>query len=197
MDEKRKPGRPPHDISSNVETETLLSVSLPKVEVLNDIKHKGSKIIKKGDANFRHDLFELEPAECLKDVTPYAKRATIVRVEHKHYFHTFDTRRGKKLTSTEPKQGHIHEMTFIEHDDGSVSAECGPPLRERILTDGNGEESGAEWVPVSFLDKKTRSQQVDDHRHVVTYVGSETMSVNGNKARNSQTAKDIVSLLKE
>ncbi len=187
MNEPKKLGRPPRQNSTDEATD-LVTTDAPQTT--------GAKIVRKGDMVFRHDLFELEEAIGKKNLTPYAKNVKIEEVPHRHFFHSHDTRRGKKLTQTFEKQGHFHKVDVTYHKDGTISAICGPPLREQVITDENGDVTGVEVVPVKFRDKTKRMDIIDNHTHECVYMGSQEMSINGNKARNNQTAKEIATLLK-
>lgn len=100
-----------------------------------------------------HDLFRLDDAVTLKNISFNEDHPNWERVPHRHYFHTV-TSDGKKQETSAPSSGHYHHVKVEENDAGEiVSVECGPPM---VMHMG-----------------KSHPYKNDNHTHELSYISSE------------------------
>ena len=116
---------------------------------------KTNKRFYQGQQELDSDLFKLDVAQMMKNISWNEKRPDYVKVEHCHFMRTVDSS-GKKLDTCSPVGGHFHTVTITEHEDGSLSAECSPAQQWGTL---DGKRAG---VPIPS----------DNHTHDVTYLKS-------------------------
>lgn len=141
-----------------------------------------------GDRELDHDLFKLEPATLVKDVS-YTDVPVFERFEHTHLFHTIDSD-GRKLSQCTPAGGHVHELEQLTVDDsGRPVAIFGPPMK--LTTKRRGRKWIRELVPIEFpLEHQDPAQAVkgDFHTHVVTYKLSQKIKP---RLANAEAAKFV------
>lgn len=127
----------------------------------------------KGTEGFRHDLFKLKPAEMLKNQSFKKGRVQIEKVEHTHFFHTFDSN-GKAQEFSTPTGGHFHEISWEVDDSGDLQAKCGPAMQyvyKKLA--GRQRKKIAE---IKWNDEEMERIVVDDHTHECEYRWSEELS---------------------
>jgi hypothetical protein len=73
------------------------------------------------------DLFKLEVADMEKNIALDGQRPNIEKIEHCHFFRTFDSS-GKKLERCSYVGGHSHDVITEYGKDGSITAKCGEPV---------------------------------------------------------------------
>lgn len=147
------------------------------------------KLAWKGHTEFRHDLFKLEVAVMKKNVSYKKFEPDLKNVEHAHFFHSHDMK-GKVLLHSQAVGGHFHEVKVVwgKEADGTPFIEkliCGEPLRQVQKRTKGGRvktviepvrfETGTAAVDDTDEDERT-GFEVDDHRHELTYMGSEMIS---------------------
>ena len=86
----------------------------------------------KGQSEFLHDLFKLELASLTVNKAWNPRAPRLSTIEHCHHFHTRNSE-GKEMTKSNRTNGHYHEVTWGENDDGTLWAECGPAMTEKIV----------------------------------------------------------------
>ena len=154
------------------------------------------KITWKGQQEFRHDLFKLEPAICKRNQSYTTGMPQIEDVTHTHHFHSVD-RAGKVCVVASMACGHTHEVKVQTADDGSLKASCGPAIKEVKTKTKNVNVAGKKkLVPVQWKDDALSSDEdqgyvVDTHTHAVTYKWSEVISPNQLKAQQEQDSKKL------
>lgn len=136
------------------------------------------------DVAFRHDVFRSDNKEALRDVSYKHMQPDLQKIAHAHVYHSHSNS-GKKNTKTGSACGHWHN---VEHYDdpvtGQITAKCGPAMHEVQVQIEDTNEFFTKVEPVSFIKidrsggentgKKIRI--MDDHTHVLEYLGSEDLS---------------------
>lgn len=148
-----------------------------RIAVQKEDKPKQSSKIWKGQEQFEHHLFKLEPTDCIKNksFTPYSPN-TYTR-QHSHFFHSVD-RKGKPQTTCGPSAGHFHEVEVVWDGDELVSVKCGPPIRLKYRMQRNKEMRRVrEAVVYKGRDESGADDIIDNHVHDVTYVRSEILKL--------------------
>lgn len=130
-----------------------------------------------------HHLFKAEVAKFLKNDSYKKDNPILIPMEHAHIYHSCDSL-GRPIDHTGFVGGHCHEVKITDNGDGSISVECGPPLRKEIFKGRDGRKK-TRFVPVRFFDKFAGEDdesahggewKVDAHTHKMTFMGSETWS---------------------
>jgi len=135
---------------------------------------KEPKIQWKSSKEWRIDLFRLEIAHRLTDVTNWQKHLpTIVRQAHKHFYRTTD-RKGTPVFRSTINAGHFHDISLRVKPDGSFDTDCGPPLYSTVEI--KHERAVSKTKKRTFFDKRTEETTEDDHRHKIVYEHSEMFS---------------------
>lgn len=138
-----------------------------KLEAYEQIQNKNEALrTVKSDQKVWHDLFRLENTKTRKNMSYHddEKMAIWVDVEHKHHFHTHDSK-GKKQKFSAPGAGHFHEVI----------------VTEKVVKDADGNEQkvlvGECGPPMVMHNRKPHAYKNDDHRHDVSYIFSEEIEV--------------------
>jgi hypothetical protein len=124
------------------------------------------KRVYKDKMTFDHDLYCLENAELVRNISWNPKSPLWEPFDHKHFFHSYDSD-GKKQTRSVPALGHFHPMIEEKTSaDGLPTMRCGPAMKEVMMLDDNGQY------------KKTAVElpKREQHVHVVTYRSSEKLT---------------------
>ena len=172
-DEKKKPGRPPKTpINSAEHRLTQAGRAAPATNQENLDVIPETKPSKPSEQNKRwyttgveldHDLYKLEPAAMLRDVS-YNSDAVYTRFEHCHVYHTI-TSDGKRLDTSAATGGHFHVMSLepAKDENSPPVVTCGPPVR--YAWQKKGKRQIKVTVPYCRGD--------DTHTHDVIYIRSE------------------------
>lgn len=164
-------------MSNETDSKTIKSskTAKPKVE---------PRIIERSKRKVLHHLFKAEIAKFKKNTshTPGAPR--FLDVEHVHFFHSVDSV-GHAQQFTNHVGGHCHKVEWSVDENGSLVAKCGPAVRKKKKMTRNGVQTVYEPV---FYERKfseesgytenideiaTTERIVDNHRHEMTYLGSD------------------------
>lgn len=130
------------------------------------------KIFYKNNRGFRHDLFKCELEDFSKNVSWQKGIVDIKKVEHVHFFHSHNSQ-GVVQKYSNAVGAHFHEIKTWVSEDGEMKAECGPPLRKVLKRlKNNLMKSVIENVSWSDSDDGI---VLDNHKHKVTYLGSENI----------------------
>ena len=138
---------------------------------------------KRGAQAVTHHLFKADVAKFLKNDSYKKDNPLLIPMEHAHIYHSCDSL-GRPIAHTGFVGGHCHEVTITNQDDGSISVECGPPLKKEIFKGRDGRKK-TRFVPVKFFDKYAGEDseshdggewKVDAHTHPMLYLGTETWS---------------------
>lgn len=89
------------------------------------------KRVFKGDHEITSDLFKLEVATFLRNVSFNPKKPISEPVEHCHFYHTFDSS-GRNLIKCNSVGGHYHEVKVRVDEDGNLVGETSAPLRNSL-----------------------------------------------------------------
>lgn len=156
-------------------------------EALKESKKVEPQIMWKSQREFRHDLFKLENEAAQKNVSYKARAPMLIREEHSHVFHSVD-RKGEKNIYCAPKLGHFHKIETHDEEgnllldaEGKPAPRCGPPLSWTYKKIGNGKPrkfpATIQFEDATQVDKNGEYLvHKDDHRHKMTYLGSEMIS---------------------
>lgn len=149
-------------------------------------------------ASKHHHLFKAEVAKALKNTSWKPGQPNIVKVEHCHFFHTIDSGlRSLKYTSA--INNHYHEVKWRVDSNGDFVAECGPPIRKLQKTRRDGSTYSVEGpitIDNDYPDQNGMPEKiVDDHRHEMTYIGSDLISPKMIKAIQEKTAAALAEQL--
>lgn len=149
------------------------------------------KVFMRGSQEFRHDLFKLEAADFMKNISWVSKAPNLIKMPHAHVFHSHNDRGQLNKYST-AVGGHFHEVAMKMLPDGSIVAECGPALKEVKRKTSQGKVKTT-IEPVRFDDEET-GVTVDGHTHPATYLGSEVLSASHIQQIRSQNQSYVQSL---
>lgn len=162
---------------------------------------KELKLFSRNSAEFRHDLYELDPQPCKKDGSWKTNQPMLTERVHDHIYHSHD-KKGRANDYCSPSLGHFHKiMTHDEQgnpyvsSDGHPEPRCGPPLK--IVYDKLPSGPRKRISTIQFKDDRQVDQQgnslviKDQHIHKVIYRGSEMLSEH---KRQAQVAKDAEKL---
>lgn len=123
----------------------------------------GNSRVYAGNMELDHDLFKLEVAPMMKDLS-WSDIPNYVQVEHCHFYHTIDSS-GRKLLESSSVGGHFHEMFLTEQQGKAPSVVCGPPVKYVL------KKVAGRWKKV------TEQIKADSHVHNVKYVSSEKVQL--------------------
>lgn len=138
---------------------------------------------KRGAQEVKHHLFKAEVAQFLKNDSFKKDNPLLIPMEHAHIYHSCDSL-GRPIAHTGFVGGHCHEVKIDNHPDGSITVECGPPLKKEVYKGRDGRKK-TRFVPVKFFDKYAGEDdesatggewKVDAHTHILRYIGTETWS---------------------
>lgn len=150
------------------------------------------KVIWRGQREWRHDLYKLK-LSLFKKNESYRKYEPQLRdVEHVHFYHSTD-RTGRPLETSGAVGGHFHKVTVKTLPDGTMTAECGPPIRWVERRQRNG-KMVRELAAVKFNDGDDGRWITDDHTHEVEYLGSEMVSEAGFAKQASEDKAKLANL---
>lgn len=96
-------------------------------------------------------------------------------IEHCHIFHSVNSQ-GKPQEKSSKTGGHYHEISWWVEKDGSLRAECGPPLCKKARRVKN-KGTIYETKPVQFWDEENEKWIVDNHTHDIRYLHSNELSM--------------------
>lgn len=127
-------------------------------------KAERAKRVYKNAVELDHDLFKLEPATMMKNIS-FTEEPHYVRLEHCHIFHTINSA-GKKQVVSSHTGGHFHEVEVIKEgtDIEPPVLKVGPPLKHAWQRYRRTKRTKKITVPFDDADK---------HGHAVTYLRSE------------------------
>ena len=141
------------------------------------------KVIDRSKRKVLHHLFKAELAKFKKNLSFKPGSPNIQQIEHVHYFHSVDSV-GLDQQFTNHVGGHCHKITWSVNETGELVASCGPAVRKRRKITRSGMQTVYE--PVFFednfidansysedIDKPKATKVVDEHRHAMTYLGSD------------------------
>lgn len=109
-----------------------------------------------GKQDIDSDLFRLQVAFMLKDMGYKNDPQDFVKVEHVHFFRTFDSN-GKKQTFSNTVGGHFHPIVETQNEDGSVTIRALPAKKWVNRRKGNQ------------VTKVMVDLEHDHHTHSVAY----------------------------
>ncbi len=169
-----------------IETETVMHEEEQHAPVQPKIMWRGSK-------EWRHDLFKLKLSMFKQNHSWKKYEPNIKEVEHVHFFHSTD-KAGRPQDRSSVVGDHYHVVKTKVLPDGTITAECGPPLRTVSYRQKNGKlVSKVESIQFYEGDDSAENTVTDTHTHQVEYMGSEMLSEAGAK---HQAAKDKAQLEK-
>lgn len=148
------------------QTETLTSKKQPKKQEQETTTAQPQQRFFENTEKIHCDTFKLKIATMLKNMA-WAKDAyDVVKLEHVHIFHTFDSD-GKKQSFCTPVGGHTHEIITKEVKNGVTEIiSVGPPVR---------------IVSKMIKGRKTKTTERvgedidDDHTHEIEYMRSSSV----------------------
>lgn len=156
-------------------------------------KTREFKFVEKNSISVTHHLFKAKVAKFLKNNSYKKDNPDLIPMAHEHIFHTVDSR-GKKMTHCGFVGGHTHEIKVVENPDGTMTVECGPPVKQVVTKDRTGRRK-TKFVPVEFYDAFARDGEgemiVDSHIHDMEYRGSEVWTQAEMKARGGAVAVSL------
>lgn len=166
--------------------------SAPKTSKTRQGKRKFERKMK-NDVTFLHDLFELDVRECTHDLGTGPKNRVWVKREHKHKYHTFNSR-GKMQKYSSETNGHFHEVTVQRDKLGNITdIKCGPALKWVNRMTAKGIKTFPE--PVQWKGIGDQGQPiliVDKHSHDIDYRHSEELSKHQRAANTNANAGSIM-----
>lgn len=105
-----------------------------------------------------HDRYELLPSTGKKNVGIDGRAPKLEQYDHRHFFHTVDSR-GRKQTTSAPLAGHFHVMELVTpaSADGKTAAvyKCSPPLKYVRKRDHMTGQWKREVAPATQYDNHT------------------------------------------
>jgi len=108
------------------------------------------------ESEIYHDLFRLDDAITVKNVSYIEDQPKWVELPHRHFYHTV-TSDGKSLDNSAPSAGHFHPVIMEKNEAGEVvSVKCGDPM---VIHKG-----------------KSHPYKNDKHTHEVSYLTSEMVT---------------------
>lgn len=120
----------------------------------------------KGTQEVDHDLFKLEIAPMLKNVSFSEEQPRYEQTEHVHWFHTVDSM-GQPMKHTPAVGGHFHEIILVPDANGGVPrAMCSPPMKWVRAKGANGR-----------MQRVAIELEHDHHTHTLNYHGSEKFKI--------------------
>lgn len=154
---------------------------------------KTFKMMEKGSVSITHHLFKANVAKFLKNDSYKKDNPQLIAMEHSHIFHTVDSR-GKPMMHCGFVGGHTHEIKVKENADGTMTVECGPPVKVHVTKDRTGRRK-TKFVPVQFYDAFANDGEgetiIDSHVHEMEYRGSEVWTQAEMKARGGTMAVSL------
>jgi len=141
-----------------------------------------------------HDLFKASVGTFLKNVSWKYGEPDIRKVEHCHWFHTFNSQ-GRPQKYTNVVGGHYHKIDWKVDEKGEMVATCGPALHKIVKKSRNGSkrkiEQHVQWD--DFRENASDDEKIRDrHTHVMEYILSEEMDADSvRKLRNSHAGEII------
>lgn len=135
----------------------------PEIQLKSDSKPVERTFL--GDTSVHHDLFRLELATTIKNVS-WNSEPLYEKMEHKHIYHSV-TSDGTPQDTCCPASGHFHYVT-VKEVDGKLVAECSRPYvmgKKKVIKNGR----------VKFV-KQAVPYEADEHTHKVTYLRSEKIT---------------------
>lgn len=122
------------------------------------------KRVYKNAVELDHDLFKLEPATMLKNIS-FTNKPHYVPLEHCHIYHTISSD-GKKQVASSKTGGHFHLVEVIKEgtEDSPPVLKVGPPLKYAWQRDKMTGRTKRITIPADPEDK---------HDHPITYLRSE------------------------
>ena len=127
-----------------------------------ELQAKSPVRVYKGEIEVDSDVFKLEVAN-VQINKGLSNKPRWVPTEHAHFFHSYDSN-GKKMMKCNSVAGHTHLIEVIYQDDGTITAKCGPAVKE---------VKKGEFQEIVLQTSRNGSNQLDDHVHDVTYLFSE------------------------
>jgi hypothetical protein len=134
------------------------------------------------DISFRHDVFVSDQQEAMRDISYQYLKPEIVKVPHKHIFHSHSNA-GKKLSRTGAMAGHWHDVIHgVDPKTGEIFAKCGPAMQEVTEISQTGrtytkiQQVTFEREITSGVNAGATERLTDDHTHELVYLGSEELS---------------------
>lgn len=156
----------PTDIVSEVESD----------EAERSEETQATERVYKGTQEVDHDLFKLEVAPMLKNVSFSEEKPRYEQTEHVHWFHTVDSM-GQPMKHTPAVGGHFHEIILVTDAKGGLpKAMCSPPMK---WVRGPGANGRMQRIAVEL--------DYDRHTHTLKYEGSERFKIRN--AVNTEFAK--------
>jgi len=145
------------------------NVEKPRENLKNKLSKKPVKRIIRGEQDIHHDLYRLELAVTVKNIS-FSAKPKWEDIPHKHFFHNINSD-GKPQDKSCPTANHFHYIV-VDSSNGELSAECSEPYTMGIV-DGK---------------KKAIPYKNDKHVHDVTYLQSEVMK---QRVMNDDALKEI------
>lgn len=153
-----------------------------------------------------HHLFKLKYAKFMANSSYKKDNPVLTPMEHAHIYHTVDSM-GRPQEFCGYVGGHTHRVKVIENADGTLSVECGPPLKKQTIKDRAGRNK-SKMVPVKFFDKFAGADSeevdengepissggrwiVDDHKHDLEYGRMEVWTVGDIQSRGGKMAASL------
>lgn len=161
-----------------------------------------ARVRNRHDVHFRHDVFRSDAQNCLRDVGYEYLKPDLLKVPHAHVYHSHDNN-GKKLTRTGSACGHWHDVLhYTDPTTGDITAKCGPAMHEVVSLSATG-RTISRIEPVCFEKEVLTGDNagqimkvMDDHSHVLEYIGSEELSPLGiqNDLKSQQAAAQAMGI---
>lgn len=148
-----------------------------------------------------HHLFKLKVAKFMKNDSWKKDAPEFHFLEHCHIYHTVDSM-GRPQEFCGYVGGHTHRVKVVENEDGTVTAEVGPPLMKQSYKGRDG-RTKTKMVAVRFFDKYAGKESeeldengepmisggkwiVDDHSHELEYGKKEIWTIGEMQARGGK-----------
>lgn len=160
------------------------------------------KVFMRGNRVFLHTVFKLDVEMMKKNTAWKPGVVNIEDIEHCHFFHDRD-RKGKNQERSTPTGGHFHNMVtqdengnLLMDDEGFAKPKAGPPLQVRMVRNRRG-KLVKKVVSVKWYSDQKDADEVDEHTHTVTNLGSEELSPNKIKQIQQANQAGIAALAKQ
>ena len=147
------------------------------------------KITMKGERVFQHHLFLSDVAKCKKNTSYEPDQPMLVDMEHKHVFHTIDSKGRKQLISSHAL-GHFHQMSWGMDSEGNLYAKSGPALRKvaKHLRDGSVQMVDS---PIFWTDLQDQRYN-DEHTHSWEYQHTEEFTAKSLASQRKANQEELI-----
>lgn len=151
----------------------------------------------KGAKVFHQDVYKLNVAKRLFNMSWKTYRPNLVEQEHCHFFRSCNDQGIENEYST-AIGGHFHEIKIEWDEDGKLkSAKCGPPLQKTQVVLPGSKRKVTRIMPITFDSETDRGVQTleDDHTHEIKYLYTDKFTVREREAMRQEESAKVKALL--